>query len=123
MRFKKMVAHDLAELSLVIVQTLRPLLHLFLKSHAPRRTHYISHEPTQPRARPEPRSYCIRFHCLVYGFPRMSLLIAGCSEVEPSSHGLVNACAAFPSEAHAAHRYAWVNNSATCCEGERAGLR
>src|SRR5215217_8820737 len=41
--------------------------------------------------------------------------IAGCSEVEPSSHGLVNACAAFPSEAHAAHRYAWVNNSATCC--------
>src|SRR5215217_3554825 len=42
--------------------------------------------------------------------------IAGCSEVEPSSHGLVNACAAFPSEAHAAHRYAWVNNSATCCE-------
>src|SRR5829696_2560152 len=43
-------------------------------------------------------------------------LIAGCSEVEPSSHGLVNACAAFPSEAHAAHRYAWVNNSATCCE-------
>src|SRR5215212_5244029 len=42
--------------------------------------------------------------------------IAGCSEVEPSSHGLVNACAAFPSEAHAAHRYAWVNNSATCCQ-------
>src|SRR5215217_4368556 len=42
-------------------------------------------------------------------------LIAGCSEVEPSTHGLVNACAAFPSETHAAHRYAWVNNSATCC--------
>src|ERR671921_687102 len=41
--------------------------------------------------------------------------LAGCSEVEPSSHGLVNACAAFPGEAHAAHRYAWVNNRATCC--------
>src|SRR5215216_4235441 len=78
MRFRKwwhtMVAHDLAELSLVLVDTLRPLLHLFLKSHAPRRTHYISHEPTQPRARPEPRSYCIRFHRLVYGFPRRTLL-------------------------------------------------
>src|SRR5215213_676675 len=49
-------------------------------------------------------------------FPRRTLLIAGCSEVEPSTHGLVNACAAFPSEAHAAHRYAWVNNSATCCQ-------
>ena len=56
--------------------------------------------------------------------------IAGCSEVEPSTHGLVNACAAFPSEAHAAHRYAWVNNSATCCKlaeasfaGAWAGLR
>src|SRR5215217_2890910 len=48
--------------------------------------------------------------------PYKARLIAGCSEVEPSSHGLVNACAAFPSEAHAAHRYAWVNNSATCCE-------
>src|SRR5215218_2679761 len=48
------------------------------------------------------------------GEPKLEL-IAGCSEVEPSSHGLVNACAAFPSEAHAAHRYAWVNNSATCC--------
>src|SRR5215204_1759039 len=78
MRFRKwwhtMVAHDLAELSLVIVETLRPLLHLSLKSHAPRRTHYISPEPTQPRARPEPRSYCIRFHRLVYGFPRRPLL-------------------------------------------------
>src|SRR5215212_7852715 len=74
MRFKKMVTQDPAELSLAIVETLRPLLHLFLKSHAPRRTHYISHEPTQPRARPEPRSYCIRFHRLVYGFPRRTLL-------------------------------------------------
>src|SRR5215217_7940605 len=43
-----------------------------------------------------------------------TFLIAGCGEVEPSSQGLVNACAGFPSEDHAAHRYAWVNNSATC---------
>src|SRR5215204_7678224 len=87
MRFRKwwhtMVAHDLAELSLVIVEPLRPLLHLFLKSHAPRRTHYISPEPTQPRARPEPRSYCIRFHRLVYGFPRRHLLG---SPVNKASH-------------------------------------
>jgi transcriptional regulator with XRE-family HTH domain len=48
-------------------------------------------------------------------YPEKIQLIAGCSEVEPSTHGLVNACAAFPSEAHAAHRYAWVNNSAICC--------
>src|SRR5215204_1063936 len=88
MRFRKwwhtMVAHDLAELSLVLVDTLRPLLHLFLKSHAPRRTHYISHEPTQPRARPEPRSYCIRFHRLVYGFPRMSLLGSSVNKGKPA---------------------------------------